>query len=58
MKKAMVIFIENDEQLEMKIDFDGEPDNNSIAHLAAAKAYQVMNELMSQAEEAVDEPSK
>ncbi len=58
MKKAMIIFIETDEQIEMKIEFDGEPDGNSLAHTAAAKAYHMMGELMAKAVEGSDEPSE
>lgn len=51
MKKATLIFIETDDQLEMKIDFDGNPpDKNCVAHMAVAKAYEVMNQLLDAAE--------
>jgi hypothetical protein len=35
----------------MKIDFDGNPpDKNCVAHMAVAKAYEVMNQLLDAAE--------
>jgi hypothetical protein len=51
MKQAKLIFIETDNQLEMKIDFDGNaPDQNCSAHMAVVKAYRLMNELLDAAE--------
>jgi DNA polymerase III sliding clamp (beta) subunit (PCNA family) len=55
MKKAMVIFIETDNEIEMKIEFEGEPDKNSFAHMAAAKAYQVMSKLLDEADKEEDD---
>lgn len=52
MKKATLVFIEDDESIEMKIDFNGEEYTaESSAHLAAASAYKFINDLLSAASE-------
>ena len=39
MSKATITFEDVNDTLEMRIEFDGAPDDNSSAHLAAAAVY-------------------
>lgn len=39
MSKAMIVFEDVNDTLKMSIEFDGTPDDNSSAHLAAAAVY-------------------
>lgn len=39
MNKATITFEDNGEELKMSIDFDGAPNDESMAHVAAAACY-------------------
>ena len=39
MSKATITFEDNGEELKMSIDFDGVPNDESMAHVAAAACY-------------------
>jgi len=39
MSKATITFEDDGDELKMSIDFDGVPNNESMAHIAAAACY-------------------